>query len=129
MCKAGGRRTGGLQKLAIFAGMKVDFDNIQEALFPNFKGGEKALAAKMFFDGTNRIMKGRLVPGASIGMHTHEGSCEVIFITRGSGCVIYDGERLELKAGDVHYCPEGHSHTLINESDEDLEFSAVVPKQ
>lgn len=41
-----------------------------------FKGGRKELAAKMFFDGTNRIFKGRLIPGASIGVHAHEGSCE-----------------------------------------------------
>ena len=109
--------------------MKVDFNNIEESLFPNFKGGEKEFAAKMFFDGLNRIMKGRLTPGASIGLHTHDTSSEIIFITKGSGCVIYDGEKIALNAGDVHYCPKGHSHTLINDSDSDLEFSAVVPQQ
>lgn len=109
--------------------MKVDFNNIEENTIPNFKGGEKEFAAKMFFDGLNRIMKGRLTPGASIGLHTHDTSSEIMFITKGSGCVIYDGERIALNAGDVHYCPKGHSHTLINDSDSDLEFSAVVPQQ
>ena len=57
-------------------------------VLPNFKGGEKEFAANMFFDGTNRIFKGRLVPGASIGVHTHEDSCEVIFILEGSGTIL-----------------------------------------
>ncbi|MCQ2139563.1 MAG: cupin domain-containing protein [Bacteroidales bacterium] len=109
--------------------MKIGFDVIEESIIPNFKGGEKSYAAKMFFDGTNRIMKGRLIPGASIGLHTHEDSSEFMFFTAGKGYVIYDGERIELKAGDTHYCPKGHNHTLINDGDEDLCFDAVVAAQ
>lgn len=109
--------------------MKIDFNNIEEAMLPNFKGGEKEIGARMFFDGANRIMKLRLIPGSSIGLHTHDTSSEIMFITKGSGYVIYDGETLPLAAGDVHYCPKGHSHTLVNDSDTDLELSAVVPQQ
>lgn len=109
--------------------MKVDFDNIEEQSIPSFKGGEKEFNVRMFTDGMNKIMKGRLVPGASIGMHKHEGNSEIMFITKGSGYVIYDGETIPLKAGDVHYCPKGHSHSLVNDSGSDLEFSAVVPQQ
>ena len=109
--------------------MKIDFNQIEEKSIPAFKGGEKEFNAKMYFDGQNRIMKGRLIPGASIGLHTHEDSSEVMFITKGRGHAVYDGERIELQAGDVHYCPKGHSHTLINDSDAELEFSAVVPIQ
>ena len=107
----------------------MDFSDIELSVIPNFKGGEKELRAKMFFDGTNRIMKGCLVPGASIGMHTHEGSCEVIFITSGCGHVIFDGEKSPVREGICHYCPEGHTHSLVNDSDADLEFLAVVPRQ
>ncbi len=109
--------------------MNIDFKKIDLSVLPNFKGGEKELEAKMFFDGTNRIMKAKLAPGASIGMHTHEGSCEIIFITSGNGSVIFDGERTPVYAGLCHYCPEGHTHSLINDSGEDLEFLAVVPRQ
>lgn len=83
----------------------------------------------MFYDGTNRIMRGSLVPGASIGTHTHDTGSEILFVVSGSGQVIYDGERLELKAGVCHYCPKGHSHTLINDSDADLCFCAAVVEQ
>ena len=109
--------------------MKIDFSSIEEKTFPAFKGGEKELAARMYFDGRNRIMMGRLIPGASIGLHTHEDSSEIMFITKGSGHAVYEGERIGLSAGDVHYCPKGRSHTLINDSDADLEFTAVVPIQ
>lgn len=109
--------------------MKIDFNDIEEKLIPNFKGGEKETGTRMFSDSLNKILKGRLTPGASIGLHTHDTSSEIMFITKGQGYVIYDGGRIDLKSGDVHYCPKGHSHTLINDSEGDLEFSAVVPQQ
>ena len=109
--------------------MLIEFDNIAEERIPHFKGGEKDTLARMFFDGQNRIMKGRLEPGASIGLHTHDTSSEIIFITGGCGVVLYDGEMLPVQAGSCHYCPKGHAHSLINNSDALLEFSAVVPQQ
>ena len=33
-----------------------------------------------------------------------------------------------LRPGDCHYCPQGHSHSFINESDADLIFLGVVPE-
>lgn len=108
---------------------KVDFDGMEETVIPHFKGGEKEFAAKMFVDELNKIMRGRLIPGASIGMHTHDSGSEILMVTKGKGSVIIDGEKYPLKEGDVHYCPKGHSHSLLNDSREDLEFFAVVPEQ
>ena len=48
---------------------ELDFNKIRKAL-ANFKGGEKALNAKMNVDENNKILGGRLEPGASIGTHT-----------------------------------------------------------
>lgn len=109
--------------------MKIDFNSIEEKAIPAFKGGSKEFNVRMFTDELNKIMKGRLVPGASIGLHTHEGNSEIMFITKGTGYVLFNGEKIALSAGDVHYCPKGHSHSLVNDSDADLEFSAVVPQQ
>ena len=116
--------------------MKIDFNSINESIFPNFKGGEKEFAANMFYDGTNRIFKGWLIPGATIGMHTHEDSCEVIFILEGQGTVVDrsagTGEPVEssVAAGDCLYCPKGGSHSLQNTSSEgNLVFYAVVSNQ
>ena len=109
--------------------MKLDFLTIEESVLPNFRGGEKEFNAKMFFDGINRIMKGRLVSGASIGTHQHDTSCEVIYILSGTASVICDGEEETLTAGQCHYCPKGSTHTMKNNGTEDLLFFAVVPQQ
>ena len=108
--------------------MKIEFAKMEEKLLPNFKGGEKKLGMRMFDDGACKIMRGRLEPGASIGLHTHEGNSEIIYILEGTGKVEYDGGVETLAAGDCHYCPEHHSHRLINDGSEDLNFFAVVPQ-
>lgn len=109
--------------------MKIDFQNLEESVLPNFKGGLKEFRVRMYSDECNKVMMGRLVPGASIGMHRHDAGSEIMFITKGSGFVIFDGEEIRLSAGDAHYCPKGHSHSLVNDGGSDLEFSAVVPVQ
>ena len=116
--------------------MIIDFNKMDVTVLPNFKGGEKEFAANMFFDGTNRIFKGRLVPGATIGMHTHEDSCEVIFVLEGNGTIVErePGSDVETSSavapGDCLYCQKGHAHSLQNTCDEgDLVFYAVVPQQ
>lgn len=109
--------------------MKIEFDNIPLSVLPNFKGGALHYDAHMYTDANVRIMKGCLVPGASIGTHTHTDSSEVIFITDGHGVAIIDGKEEQLQPGDCHYCPKGATHTLINKGDTDLKFLAVVPNQ
>ena len=109
--------------------MKIDFSAIEETVIPHMRGGEKELRAHMFTDALGKIMKGRLVPGASIGMHTHETSSEIIYILSGTGKILYDNGCEALAPGSCHYCPKGHAHSLINDSDKDLEFFAAVPEQ
>lgn len=109
--------------------MNIDFEEIGLSVLPAFKGGEKEYRAKMFSDSLNKIMKGTLIPGASIGLHTHEDGCETMFFTAGTGRVICNGKESDVRAGICHYCPKGQSHTLINDSDTDLEFYAVVSIQ
>ncbi len=105
-------------------------EDIAVSHLENFKGGEKALDAKMYFDGTNRILtRAVLVPGASIGMHTHDDSCEVIFILEGCGSILEEDTKKAVQAGDCLYCPKGGTHSLVNDSDADLVFCAVVPRQ
>lgn len=110
--------------------MLIRQEDIEISHLENFKGGDKHLEARMFFDGTNRILtRARLIPGASIGMHTHIDSCEVIFILEGCGSILEEGTKKAVQAGDCLYCPKGGSHSLINDSESDLVFCAVVPMQ
>lgn len=114
--------------------MIIRLEEIAESILPEFKGGEKELHANMFFDGANRMFKGRLVPGASIGVHTHEDSCETIFIVGGNGKMleVENGNQTlkDVSAGDCVFCAKGHTHSLMNtSSDEDLVFYASVIPQ
>lgn len=109
--------------------MIIDFNTIPFEKLPNFKGGEGYFDVKMYWDGTMRIMHGKLEPGSSIGLHTHEGNCEVLFVTKGDGVLIEDGEQKSICQGQCTYCPNGYSHSLINKSSVELEFYAVVSKQ
>ena len=84
---------------------------------------------RIYNDELGKIMRGRLIPGASIGLHTHETNSEIIYVLEGQGKVLYDGEYETLSAGSCHYCPKGHAHSLINDSAADLVFFAVVPEQ
>ena len=104
-----------------------DENNLEK--FENFKGGEKYIEAKMYFDGLNRFMIGHIPTGGSVGEHVHETNSEVIYVISGNGYVIYDGQREELHKGSVHYCPKGHKHTMVNDHEEDLVYFAVVPEQ
>ena len=109
--------------------MILDFNNMQEAAFEHFKGGEGTTWGKMFFDGVNRVLHGRLPKGSSIGMHTHEDSCEVIYVLSGEGNMLMEGQEEILRPGMATYCPKGGTHSLRNFCEEDLVFLAVVPQQ
>ncbi len=107
----------------------LKFYEMPDTVLEHFKGGEGSTIAKMFADELNRIFIGRLQPGCSIGMHTHDTSSEVIYVLEGVGTTILDGITETLQPGDCSYCKKGSSHTLINKGEKDLLFFAVVPQQ
>ena len=109
--------------------MIIDFNNMETNIIENFRGGEKHAETRGFFDGMNRIMKIKLIPGASIGMHLHDTGSEIIYVLEGAGKMLYDDGEERLSAGMCHYCPKGHSHSFINDTEEDLIFFAVIPVQ
>ncbi len=109
--------------------MILEMRDGKKEVFEHFKGGEKELNATMFFDGNIRILHGRLVPGASIGLHTHETDAEIIYILSGKAKYIMDDGFEYAEPGQCHYCENGHTHSMINEGPEDLVFFAVVPRQ
>lgn len=109
--------------------MKIQFEQLSQKRLESFWGGEGALCAKMYVDEQNKILRGVLAPGHSIGYHIHDTSSEIIFFLSGSGKTVTDGVEEAVAAGDCHYCQKGQHHMLINDGDEDLVFYAVVPQQ
>lgn len=110
--------------------MVIDFNKMEEVANPQFKGGEGDTMFRTFYDGKNKIMRGRLDPGCSIGCHPHEANSEIIYIISGEAVCITDEGPETLSAGMSQYCPKGHSHGLANASTtEPLIFFAVVTEQ
>ena len=67
-----------------------------------------------------------IAPGCSIGEHQHVGESELFYFISGSGVVTDDGERVDVTVGDVMTTGDGHSHSVENTGDVDLELIAVI---
>jgi mannose-6-phosphate isomerase-like protein (cupin superfamily) len=107
------------------ADLKVDVQK-------EFRGGKGSVTMEHFMDqatsgGTGRLFaKFTLPPGASIGLHKHEGDCEVYYILGGKALVNDDGETAEVGPGDVTFCPDGGSHSIENIGESDLTYMAAI---
>lgn len=108
--------------------MVIDFNKMEEKRIEGFKGGSGPFLTKLADDGKVKIMHNILPAGSSIGIHTHEGNCEVMFVTKGTITFSYDGKTESVSAGGAHYCPCGHTHGAENLTSEDAEFFAIVPE-
>lgn len=108
--------------------MTLDLRSIEPAVVPHFKGGAgEALVRTVFSDEMGRVVSLTLPVGASIGLHTHTGNCEVITVLSGSGVCHDGGTDVALTPGMVHYCPEGHTHGIDNTGAEPLVLLGVLP--
>ena len=67
-----------------------------------------------------------LPPGASIGEHRHDAETEYYLILSGNGLVNDNGKEMEVKAGDTIITGGGASHSIANNGDVPLVFTAVI---
>ncbi len=70
----------------------------------------------------------RLIPGASIGYHVHEGETELFYFMEGCGRVQDDDQSYDVTAGDCMATFSGHGHAVENTGDNDLVLLAVIIK-
>ncbi len=112
--------------------MVIDFDRIPAQNLAHFKGGEGEVIAHMHTDAMGKIARLTLPVGASIGLHTHDTSAEVMYFLSGQGIILEDnapnGDPLPVSAGMCCYCPKEHTHSLINNGTEPLTLLAVIPE-
>lgn len=108
--------------------MIMNFDSSPLQHLAHFKGGEGEVLANMHDDEMGKIARLELPAGASIGLHTHTGNAEIMYLISGSGMVLENDEAPKaVHAGMVLYCPEGQSHSLVNNGSEPLVLLAVIP--
>lgn len=108
--------------------MIIDPEKIKEVTLHDFKGGKGPLLTRNYVDDKCKIMFSTLPSGSTSGLHTHSGNCEIVYVIKGSPTFYYDGKAETIEAGQVHYCPEGHSHYMVNNSNADVIYLAIVPE-
>ena len=110
--------------------MKLDFDAMEETAIPRFRDGEKTTYARMFVDGNNRIMRGRLEPGASIGLHPHQGSSEIVYVLSGTGHLYANDSKgqtreYQIRSGQGFMIFPRQVNTYIADSDLPWEYTWI----
>ena len=58
--------------------------------------------------------------------HKHDDKEEVFFFLSGKGRVRVDSEEIRVEPGYCVFCPMGSVHEVINDTDDNLRFIAVV---
>ncbi len=98
----------------------------------DFRGGKGEVRFDHFMDidmaqGAGRLfVKTTIPPGASVGIHKHEGDSEVYYILDGKAKLHDNGVDLEVGPGDVNFCPDGGCHGIENIGSGDLTYIAVI---
>lgn len=77
----------------------------------------------------NLFAKITLEKDAVLGYHEHHGETETYYILSGTGIYSDDGKEVEVEAGDVVFCDDGHGHGLTNTGDGELSFMALIMKK
>lgn len=67
-----------------------------------------------------------LAPGSGVGYHQHDKETEYYIITEGSGTVVEDDGKKDVRKGDVVITGNGQSHSIQNTGNTPLKFIAVI---
>ncbi|MFA6939763.1 MAG: cupin domain-containing protein [Clostridiaceae bacterium] len=106
--------------------------NDQTTVSKNIREGHGEIQVTELMKADEFCGKGRLYskmtvkPGNSIGNHVHSGDFEAYYILKGEGRYVDNGAEKRVYAGDFTLTKDGEEHELINDTNEDLEFIALV---
>ena len=93
--------------------MIINFNEIPTRTVAGMHGGAGDVVAKIYESEKGSVMPCRLQPGASIGLHRHEG-VEICYVLYGCGTAVCDGAEEALAVDVCHICPAGAEHSIVN---------------
>ena len=101
--------------------------NREQAKFSRMEEGEVRRDVYVMLE-TENIVTGItcIDPHSRTNGHAHPRREEHYYVLRGKGHILLDEERHEIQAGDDIYVPPLSVHTLVNPSDDPLEFFWVA---
>lgn len=107
--------------------MVIDFEKERQIEVKNMNNGEGSVIAYLYpYCPERKVIFSRIQPHSSIGTHVQTTGDDVNYVLSGKGYAVYDGIREELKPGVCHICLKGHSHSIVNDSDEELVLFSFV---
>ena len=110
--------------------MYIDFNGMEAKEMPCLWNGKGTMSSKFFLDEKgNKFIKAAIHPGGSFGIHSHEGSMDIVYVLEGEGIAKCDGVEEKLIPGNCHVCPDGSSYEFENTGTIDLVLLTFVPKQ
>ena len=98
----------------------------------NMRGGKGTVTVKHFLNPDELFGNGRLFaqltvpPGASVGLHRHEGEAETYLILQGHGRYYNNDESYDIAAGDMARVDDGDSHGIENTGDTPLVLIGLI---
>lgn len=108
--------------------MIFNFDEIEKVKQEKMRNGEGFVWIQKYNEPNKMIAKITIPPQASIGYHTHTEDDEVVYVLKGKGLCLMGDDKKEICAGDINYTKKMESHSIINNSDSDLEILAIITK-
>lgn len=112
--------------------MFKNHEQMQEIRKENVRGGAGSPLFLHLFSPEELGGRGELLsiitlqPGESVGTHPHDTNGEAYYILSGSATVTEDGESRILNVGDGEFCADGHTHSICNHTQEQMQFLAVI---
>ena len=67
-------------------------------------------------------------PGGHTPKHEHPWP-HINYVLKGEGVLHHDGVQTPVRAGSVAYLPGGTHHQFVNNSDTELSFICIVPRE
>jgi len=98
----------------------------------HMRGGQGIVAVKHLLNPDEMLGKGRLFaqntlpPGASIGLHRHQGDSEAYYVIEGSGVYRNNDQSFAIGVGDLALVDDQNQHSIENTGDVPLIFIALI---
>lgn len=95
-------------------------------------GGKGTVKMQHYFKATDFAAPIRMCaritipPGGSIGEHAHLKEDEIYIVLEGNGVIVDNGKELPIGVGDAILTGQGGKHGIMNNTEKDLVFAAIV---
>jgi quercetin dioxygenase-like cupin family protein len=114
------------------AAMRIKAGENRVQVVEKLRGGKGSVEMRHFMDLPDFYGSGRLFsylvlgPGCSVGQHKHETDFEAYYILHGHATYDDNGEEMLVEPGDFLLCRPGESHGMENNTDQPVEFIALI---